>query len=249
MASAAEHTLVAAFLEQMPDLVCFKDRDHRCLAASRSLAQRTGAGDPAELRGLTDAEFFSADYAERSHEQERSVMATGLPALKRVEPISGPAGSVAWLRTSRLPLLGAAGELIGITSISEDFTGAQDTQLSLEQAQRELLAAFRRAGMAEVATGVLQAVDQALCAIDEAAVVIERRLQAAPVQSIAVLADRLAIESDGPARLAALAAPLEDERRSILAEVEALQQHIDQIKQTVSRQQAFARVQPPEIRP
>lgn len=249
MANAAEHTLVAAFLEQMPDLVCFKDRDHRCLAASRSLARRTGAAGPAELLGRTDAELFSAEYAARSQEQERGVLATGLPSLHQVEPIRGPGGPVAWLRTSRLPLRDAAGQLIGTTSISEDFTAVQDTRLSLEQAQRELLAAFRRAGMAEVATGVLQAVDQALGAIGEAAGVIERRLQAAPVERIAVLADRLAIEAGAPARLTALAAQLEAERQSILAEVEALQQHIDQIKQTVSRQQAFARVEPPESRP
>jgi PAS domain S-box-containing protein len=246
MPNGAEHTLVAAFLEQMPDLVCFKDRDHRCLAASRSLARRAGAGDPAQLRGCTDAELFSADYAEGSREQERTVMETGRSALDRVEPIRDAAGAVAWLRTSTLPLRDSAGELLGTVSISEDCTSAQETKLSLEQAQRDLLAAFRRAGMAEVAAGVLHAVDKALSEIDRSAGVIERRFQASPVESLGVLPDRLATDAGAPERLTALAAQLEAERLAVLAEVEALQQHIDQIKQTVSRQQAFARLRRPE---
>ena len=248
MASAAEHTLVASFLEQTPDLVCFKDRAHRCLAASHSLARRVGASDPAQLVGRIDADLFCPEYAARSQQLEQSVMATGLAALKRVEPLPGAAGTTTWLRTSKLPLRGAADEIIGTTTVSEDFTAAQETKLSLEQAQQELLGAFHRAGMAEVAAGVLQAVGQALSAIDRSAGVIDHRLKSSPAASLGELPDRLAIDPSAAGRLDALATQLEAERVALLAEVEQLQQHIDQIKSTVSRQQAFARVPRPGAR-
>jgi len=255
MATAAEHILVAAFLEQMPDLVCFKDREHRCIGGSQSLARRHGLDRPEELIGIRDEELFSAEHARRSREEEQGVMTLGQPAIKRTEQIRWPDGRITWSRTSKLPLRNESGAIVGTIGISEDCTAAKETERSLEQVQKELLGASRLAGMAEVASGVLNNVGSVLERLNVSAAILSTTLRQSKTEHLSHLTAKLEsqqpnlehyLTSDPSGRrlaelLSGLAGQLELERAALLTEVETLQQQIDLIKQAVARQQSYAR--------
>src|SRR5262245_18416689 len=79
-----DRTLVKAFLENVPDIVYFKDRESRFIAVSRSKAKRHEL-EPADLLGKTDADFFSEQHAQQARADEEKIMATGTPVLGKLE--------------------------------------------------------------------------------------------------------------------------------------------------------------------
>ena len=175
-AEATDRTLLSAFLENIPDLVYFKDRDSRFIAVSRSKAERHGL-DPAGFIGLGDADFFTAEHAQWARVDEEHVMNTGEPILGKIERIPWANGRQSWTNTSKLPLRDEAGEIMGTFAIRRDITQELEMQQALEKAKSNLIDASRSAGMAEVATGVLHNVGNVLTSLNVSAAVIATSLQ------------------------------------------------------------------------
>ena len=94
-----------------------KDRQSRFVAASHSFAQTMGCRSPEELTGKTDHDF-SADFLADSfrHDDER-VMTTGRPLLNKVELVP-TMDSLDWLTTTKIPLYGKDGSIIGLAGIT-----------------------------------------------------------------------------------------------------------------------------------
>jgi signal transduction histidine kinase len=128
------------------------------------------------------------------------------------------------------------------------------TNAELERARKELMEASRFAGMAEVATDVLQSVGTVLSSLNVSVGVISMRLHNSKDDSVAklcALLDRnkgdLAgfLTNDPRGRrvtdfLDSLARHYEEERSTLLHETSLLQKDIDLIKEIVSMQQAYA---------
>jgi len=120
---------------------------------------------------------------------------------------------------------------------------------------RNLVEASRRAGMAEIATGVLHNVGNALNSVNVSASVVTERLHGLRVASMTRAAELLeehtanlgsffATDPRGqqfPAYLKALASQFTKERESVLAEMDTLCQSVEHIKAVVSMQQRHAR--------
>jgi PAS domain S-box-containing protein len=249
-----ERTLLDAFLGSITDVVYFKDRDCRFIAVSRSKARRHGFDDPAQIVGKSDSDFFSSEHASKARRDEEAIMATGRPLLDQVERLVWPDGRITWARTSKMPLTGRDGKTIGTFGLSKDITAERELEESLEKAQRDLIAASRAAGMAEVATGVLHNVGNVLNSVNVSASMIGTTVRQSKIDGLAKIA-RLLEEHRGdlaafladdakgrliPSFLESMAQHLEEERRRLLEETEQLQKNIDHIKEIVSMQQAYA---------
>jgi PAS domain S-box-containing protein len=120
-ALAQEQYLLRMLMDNVPDHVYFKDAQSRFIAVSRSLAQRHGR-EPAELKGLSDADLFDPKHANRAREDEARIMATGQPLLDYVEQETWPDGHQAWVSTSKLPLRDETGQVIGTFGVTRDIT-------------------------------------------------------------------------------------------------------------------------------
>ena len=144
---ALEHALVNAFLENIPDGVYFKDRNSRFIAVSKSKAIRHGFPRSQDLVGKTDADFFSESHARRAKEDEENVMRTGTPIVGKVEKLTWPDGRSTWARSSKLPLHGEQGQIIGTFGMSQDITAAKEREAAREEAHKEIMDASRMAGM------------------------------------------------------------------------------------------------------
>ncbi len=250
---ALKRSLVSAFLENIPESVYFKDRNSRFIAVSRSKAARHGC-EPDFLTGKTDFDIFGEQHARNARQDEEAILSSGQPILEKIERLVWPDGRVTWSRSSKLPLRGENGEIIGTFGVSQDITAAKLMEDALEKANKDLRDASRLAGMAEVATGVLHNVGNVLNSLNVSASVLATGLRNSKADSLGKvcallrehagdLGDFLSRDPKGklvPEFLESLARHAAEERDRFLNEIDSLQKNIDHIKEIVSMQQAYA---------
>jgi PAS domain S-box-containing protein len=138
----------------------------------------------------------------------------------------------------------------------ENVTERKRAEAELHRAHQELLEVSRRAGMAEVAAGVLHNVGNVLNSVNVGANYLAANLRKSKVVNLVKLvalleehapdlAQFLTHDPKGrmiPDYLAQLAGHLVGEQTLAQKELAELQQHIDHIKTVVTMQQSFARV-------
>lgn len=253
-AALIDRALVSAFLENVPDLVYFKDRESRFIAVSQSKALRHGVTERAALTGKSDHDFFSPQRAQAARADEEEIMRTGRPIVGQTEKLTWADGHESYARTTKLPLRDEFGDVIGTFGISQDVTEAKRTEEALERTRKELVDASRLAGMAEVATGVLHNVGNVLNSLNVSSTILAAGLRQSKAESLGRLSALLQEHSADlgtfltqdpkgrriPEFIASLAAHALDERSRLLAEVESLQKNVDHIREIVVMQQAYA---------
>jgi PAS domain S-box-containing protein len=249
-----DHALVAAFLENIPAYVYFKDRQSRFIAVSGALVRYFGCTDPIEIIGRTDFDFFSQPHASATFESEQRLIRTGEPIVGKLEMDTWPDGRVTWVMTNKMPLRDEFGEIIGTFGLGQDVTAARKMEADLGQAQKNLIDASRVAGMAEVATNVLHNVGNVLSSLNVSASLIATGLRQSRAGSLtkvtallrehrANLGAFLTHDAKGrriPEFIASLARANAEERDLLLREIASLHQNVDHIKDIVSMQQAYA---------
>ena len=126
----------------------------------------------------------------------------------------------------------------------------------LESAQGRLVDMSRRAGMAEVASGVLHNVGNVMNSVNVGASVARDTVKALPVEGVsravglidensARLAEYLAADPVGrklPDYLRKLGATLVEEKQAILVNIEQLSAHLEHMKKIIAAQQSYAKV-------
>jgi signal transduction histidine kinase len=136
----------------------------------------------------------------------------------------------------------------------EDLVKARTREL--ESAQGRLVDLSRRAGMAEVASGVLHNVGNVMNSVNVGAGVAREKVGALPVEGLARAvrlldenAQRLAefISADPvgrklPEYLRKLAAALAEEKHAILGNIEQLLEHLEHMKKIIAAQQSYAKL-------
>ncbi len=252
-AALLDRALITAFLENVPDHVYFKDSESRFIAVSRSKARRHHL-TPEEMLGKRDIDLFDAAHAERARADEVSIMRTGTSVIEKLEHLTWPDGHQTWAVSSKMPLRDERGDVIGTFGLTHDVTAAKQLEIDLEKAHRALVDTSHAAGMAEVATGVLHNVGNVLTSLNVSATILATGLRESKVGSLVKLSALLQDHSHDlgeflthdpkgrrvPEFLESLAAHSVAERDRLLAELAAMQQHIDHIKEIVSMQQACA---------
>ncbi len=251
--SMLDRALISAFLDNVPDIIYFKDRESRFIAVSRSKAKRHET-EPEELVGKSDADYFSKQHADRARLDEEKIMATGTPVLRKLERTQFIDGREGWTEVTKLPLCDKAGAVLGTFGISADVTEERRIKLELEKAQRKVVEASRMAGMAEVATGVLHNVGNVLTSLNVSADVIAGSLRQSKAGSLGKLSALLDEHQDDlgaflsedpkgrriPEFIESLALHWVEERDRLLQEIASLQENVDHIKEIVTMQQSYA---------
>jgi signal transduction histidine kinase len=246
--------LVNGFMANVPYCVYFKNRQSQFIALSQSMAALFRVKDAKEVVGRTDFDFFTEQHARSALADEQQIMKTGKPVIGKLEKESWPDGRVTWALTSKLPLRDAGGEIIGTFGLSKDMTREAVNKTALENARRDLMDASRVAGMAEVATDVLHSVGTVLSSLNVSASVIAMRLHHFKTDSLAKLSALLNehkgdlaefLTNDPRGRrviefLESLDRHYQEEHSHLLHEIALLQKDVDQIKETVAMQQAYA---------
>ncbi|HEY5706031.1 MAG TPA: SpoIIE family protein phosphatase [Terrimicrobiaceae bacterium] len=127
-------------LENTPDQVYFKDRRGRFIRASRAVAELLGAASEKDIIGKSDFDFWSMETAREAAADEQKVMKTRQPLVGKIERLVHPDGRISWDYTTKLPLLDASREVIGICGINKDFTAVKNVQDALAEERDRLKA-------------------------------------------------------------------------------------------------------------
>jgi signal transduction histidine kinase len=148
----------------------------------------------------------------------------------------------------------AEGELSRYKDHLEDLV--KERTRELESAQGRLVDLSRRAGMAEVASGVLHNVGNVMNSVNVGASVAREAVNALPVEGVtrAVglidenahrLAEYLTTDAIGrklPDYLRKLGQALSGEKRAIVANIDQLAEHLEHMKKIIAAQQSYAKV-------
>ncbi|HYO51326.1 ATP-binding protein [Archangium sp.] len=245
---------LTSLLENTEDIVCSVDAEGRLIAANPALEEM--------YRELIGMELSPGDplFPERAPEALRQrwrECTAQVFAGKRVRFEASPSRlkRPRVLDISLNPVHDVAGRVVGMTVFGRDITDRKEAEARLGEMHRSLLDVSRQAGMAEMATGVLHNVGNALNSVNVSVNVLAERLHQSRVPGLKKATDLMAghaadlgafLTEDGrgrqlPAYLSALAEQLTGERVELLDEVRTLQKSVEHIKSVVSMQQEHAR--------
>jgi len=230
--------------EETVDLTAAEYRATGQLAREASFRLWTVAAE--ELDRLLDARIHN--YKNR---RTRSMIVAGLALLAALGFVSFITRSISGPLRRQAAELRAANETLQ-AEIAERIRAEE----KLASVHRELLESSRKAGMAEVATGVLHNVGNVLNSVNVAASLALEKLRNSKVEGLAKATVLLAeherdlgafMTSDPqgqrlPRYLQRLSSHLLAENAAVRAELEQLGRNIEHIKEIVSMQQSYARV-------
>jgi len=129
-----ERFLLRTLMDNVPERIYFKDRESRFLRNSQAHLRALGVGRPEEAVGKSDADFFPAEHARETSEDEQRLMAGGEPITKE-EKVARPDGSTTWLLTSKMPLRDESGDIVGTFGISRDITDRKRAEEAMREAK------------------------------------------------------------------------------------------------------------------
>ncbi len=113
----------------LPDVVFLvKDRSFRLMMGNQALLKLLGKKSMDTVVGRTGSDFFPKGMVDAFHEDDRLVMDGGIPLHERVELILDEEGCISWFCTTKEPLYGTTGEIVGLKGITRNL-GKADRRL------------------------------------------------------------------------------------------------------------------------
>jgi sigma-B regulation protein RsbU (phosphoserine phosphatase) len=132
-----DHELLMALMDTIPDRIYFKDRDGRFLSVNKAMRVYMKISDEVSddeaFKGKTDFDFFLPEHAKEAFADEQRVLATGEPVVGKMEREILPDGRIAWVSTTKVPMRGAGGAIIGTCGISRDITEEHEKTEKLKE--------------------------------------------------------------------------------------------------------------------
>ena len=144
-ALASEQHLLSALMDNLPDLIYFKDRESRFTAVNRMFLCRAGLQNHSEIIGKTDKDLYADEHAAAALADEQKIIATGQPIVGVEEKETWPDGHETWVSTTKVPWTDGRGHVIGTFGLSRDITARKLAEENLKMAKE----AAEKAGRAK----------------------------------------------------------------------------------------------------
>ena len=137
-----QQTALKYVVASIPYFVFWKDREGRYLGCNDAFAKTAGFDDPAAIIGKTDFDMpWTREESEFYRDVDRKVMAGKTPLLDIEESQLVADGRSSTILTSKVPLLDAAGDAVGILGIYADISARKQLELDLQAAKEAAEAA------------------------------------------------------------------------------------------------------------
>jgi two-component system sensor histidine kinase/response regulator len=117
-----QRAFMQTLMDNLPDFIYFKDQESRFILNNKAHAKELGAGDPAEVLGKTDFDFFSEEHARKAFNDEQRIMRTGEPLINDIEKETWADRPLSWVSSTKMPLKDEQGKIIGTFGVSRDMT-------------------------------------------------------------------------------------------------------------------------------
>jgi PAS domain S-box-containing protein len=128
--------ILEGILNTIPVRVFWKDKELTYLGCNTPFARDAGFEKPEEVIGKNDYSMGWRDQAELYRADDRAVIESGKPKYMIEEPQTTPAGETIYLLTSKMPLLDARGDAIGILGTYLDITERKRAEEKIRESQQ-----------------------------------------------------------------------------------------------------------------
>ena len=128
----SERDLLEALMDNIPDLIYFKDVDSRFTRINRAEASVLGLQDAEKAVGKTDFDYFTPEHAHDAFNDEQKIVKTGQPLIGKVEKIRRADGQFRWVTATKVPIKDLSGRVIGLVGISRDITEMKQIEEQME---------------------------------------------------------------------------------------------------------------------
>ncbi|MBN3040123.1 MAG: PAS domain-containing protein [Candidatus Omnitrophica bacterium] len=128
----AKLSLLTELVDQIPDVIYFKDRKGRLILVNKAHAKGTGLKAD-EVRGKTDFDFFPSSRARIMAKDDSYVFQTGKAIVDKIERATRVDGVDNYVTTTKIPRFDKKGNVIGLMGITRDITA----RVQLEQLKEE----------------------------------------------------------------------------------------------------------------
>jgi PAS domain S-box-containing protein len=161
-----EKNLLATLLDHLPDNVYVKDPEGRYLLTNLAHARFHGVESPSFFRGKSGFDLFTPDQARSYADADAKVLSGGTEPFTYEERVVNGAGAVRCLATTKVPLRGQNGKIMGLVGFSRDITESRRADDALRVSEERFRAIWEHSidGMRLTDhDGRIIAVNQAFC--------------------------------------------------------------------------------------
>lgn len=123
-------------MDNIPDAIFFKDREHRFLRLNREHAARLGVARPEDVVGRPTGDFFPAEEAHEREQEDEEIARSGVPLADKVRRIATRDGAFRWRSTTKAPVKDDKGQVIGLVGISRDITRRREAEEGVRRLNR-----------------------------------------------------------------------------------------------------------------
>ena len=118
---------LSQLFDYLPDTYFYaKNLRGQFVMVNRALAAMLGAASPEDMIGKTDHDFSPRDMADQYVAEDRRVIQTRKPVTYQAWLIPDHRGSLKWYLSSKIPLFGRRGKVIGIAGAMRDVEKASE---------------------------------------------------------------------------------------------------------------------------
>lgn len=242
-----------AIVENAPECVMVLNRSGEVMRMNRAGFGMLEVEDLADIRKVGLVNLIHPDFRDAFADLNERVCSGESRQLTFASV--GKNGTGRWLEGHATPLRDRGKSTPLLLAVVRDITARKEAEAALEAAHRELLNVSRRAGMAEVATGVLHNIGNVLNSVNVSVTLVSERVKRSQSENLGKVAALLrrheadlggfiANQQQGkqlPAFLETIAEHMEAERAAILEEVDSLRKNVQHIKHVVAMQQTHAK--------
>lgn len=128
--------LIQQLINSVPDIIFIKNVEGKFMHANNRVTEILGAKVPADVIGKTEYEFEIDEHTNNYFKDDINVIKNGFPVLNTQDSLLIE-GEHKYYSTSKVPLIGQDGQIIGLLSVGRDITLHIDEKKSLEKAWLE----------------------------------------------------------------------------------------------------------------
>ena len=136
-ALAQEHNLLRTLIDNLPDLIYFKDSQSRFVVVNQAQVRLLGGTTPDDLLGKSDFDFFPHELAQKYYADEQAILQSGQPLISVEEPTTDTAGNKKWLATTKVPLRDNEGQITGFVGVGRDITERKQAEEALRESEKK----------------------------------------------------------------------------------------------------------------
>ena len=132
-------------MENLPDLIYFKDTASHFTRINRAEARVLGVENPQDAVGKTDFDYFTLEHAQDAFQDERRIVETGQPLIDKLEKIQYADGTFRWVISTKVPIKDEKGEVVGLVGVSRDVNERVQAEARIQRLLEQQLAVHQLA--------------------------------------------------------------------------------------------------------